>query len=197
MILAAPLALAALLAATAPGVAGSLMAQDTAALEFFGFRAGAPLSELEALARSHRGRLRCARSRTDPRVSECHGTVGSAALSGAARLWISAIDSVAAVITLSAPVDSARLDRWRTTIERRYGRVTPRVQGSQQMLQWVRRRRMLRLTWRDEKQGVTASVSLVDGRVLDRWGLVPRPGATTDRDQRSRIRKLPSESSRK
>jgi hypothetical protein len=101
------------------------------------------------------------------------------------------------VITLAAPVDSARLDRWRTTIERRYGRVTPRVQGSQRMLQWVRRRRMLRLTWRDEKQGVTASVSLVDGRVLDSWGLAPRPGAAADPDQRSRIRKLPSDSSSK
>jgi hypothetical protein len=38
------------------------------------------------------------------------------------------------------------------------------------MMQWVRRGRMLRLTWRAEKNSKTASVSLVDGRVLDAWG---------------------------
>jgi len=37
------------------------------------------------------------------------------------------------------------------------------------MLQWVRRGRMLRLTWRLEGTGKVASVSLVDGRVLDNW----------------------------
>jgi hypothetical protein len=29
---------------------------------------------------------------------------------------------------------------------------------------------MLRFTWRRERAGQTASVSLVDGRVLDAWG---------------------------
>ena len=38
------------------------------------------------------------------------------------------------------------------------------------MMQWVRRGRMLRLTWRAEKGAKVASVSLVDGRVLDAWG---------------------------
>ncbi len=38
------------------------------------------------------------------------------------------------------------------------------------MMQWVRRGRMLRLTWRTDRRGRTASVSLVDGRVLDAWG---------------------------
>jgi hypothetical protein len=42
----------------------------------------------------------------------------------------------------------------------------------------VRRGRMLRLTWRLERSGKVASVSLVDGRVLDDWGRV-RPSPAT------------------
>jgi hypothetical protein len=91
-------------------------------------------------------------------------------LGGAVEIWVSAIDSVAGVITLSATVDAGRLDRWRTGIESHYGRVSAKAQGSQRMMQWVRRGRMLRLTWRTDRGKRTASVSLVDGRVLDAWG---------------------------
>jgi hypothetical protein len=38
------------------------------------------------------------------------------------------------------------------------------------MMQWVRRGRMLRLTWKTDRGDRVASVSLVDGRVLDAWG---------------------------
>jgi hypothetical protein len=38
------------------------------------------------------------------------------------------------------------------------------------MLQWVRRGRMIRLTWRLERGEKIVSVSLVDGHVLDGWG---------------------------
>jgi hypothetical protein len=89
------------------------------------------------------------------------------------RLWISAVDSVASVITISGAVAADQLDRWRAAVERRYGRVDASVQGSQWMMQWVRHGRMLRLTWRLERSGRVASVSLVDGRVLDRWGRGP------------------------
>jgi hypothetical protein len=93
-----------------------------------------------------------------------------AELGGPVDLWISAIDSVAGVITISGGVAADQLDRWRQTIERRYGRVDAQVQGSQSMMQWVRRGRMLRLTWRIDGGEKLASVSLVDGRVLDAWG---------------------------
>jgi hypothetical protein len=85
-------------------------------------------------------------------------------------IWISAIDSLAGVMTLSGMVDSVQLEDWRETLQGRYGRVATKVQGTQRMLQWVRRGRMIRLTWRLEKQAKVASVSLVDGRVLDGWG---------------------------
>jgi hypothetical protein len=143
---------------------------DTAPLEFHGFRAGARLDELQALVhRVDGGRLRCDRAKADRRVTECRGMLPDPELGGPVELWVSAIDSVASVITLSAGVDADRLDRWRQTIERRYGRVGAQVQGSQWMMQWVRQGRMLRLTWRIDGGEKIASVSLVDGRVLDQW----------------------------
>jgi hypothetical protein len=86
------------------------------------------------------------------------------------NLWVSAMDSVAGIIMLSGGVTADQLDAWRESIERRYGRVDAQVQGTQSMMQWVRHGRMLRLTWRIEKGEKTASVSLVDGSVLDAWG---------------------------
>jgi hypothetical protein len=85
-------------------------------------------------------------------------------------IWLSAVDSVTSVITLSGDGSGGQLDRWRSVIERRYGRVGAKVQGSQWMMQWVRHGRMLRLTWRTDKENKPVSVSLVDGRVLDAWG---------------------------
>ncbi len=164
-------ALALLLLATAASASTGAAAQDTSALQFHGFRAGARLDELDGLiGRLDGGRLRCDRAKRDRRVSECRGTVRDSALGGSVRVWVSAIDSVAGVITLSAGMDSATLARWRQRIEGRYGRVSAKAQGSQRMMQWVRRGRMLRLTWRTERGERTASVSLVDGRVLDGWG---------------------------
>ena len=144
---------------------------DTAPLEFHGFRAGARLDELQALLKSLDGsRLRCDRAKVDRRVTECRAVVTDAELGGAVNLWVSAIDSVAGVITISSSVGADQLDRWRQAIEDRYGRVDAKVQGPQWMMQWVRRGRMLRLTWRIERGEKVASVSLVDGRVLDAWG---------------------------
>lgn len=156
----------------APRLAHAIPAlPDTAPLEFHGFRAGARLDELQALVRSlDGGRLKCDRAKADPHVTECRGVLTDPDLGGPVDLWVSAIDSVAGVITISGGVAADQLDRWRQTIERRYGRVDARVQGTQWMMQWVRRGRMLRLTWRIDGGEKLASVSLVDGRVLDAWG---------------------------
>jgi hypothetical protein len=152
-----------------PATASGTTPQDTSALHFRGFRAGAHLAELDAVLREQGGRLRCDRAKRDPEVSECRGTVRDSA-SGPLHVWVSAMDSAAGVITISAALDSSAFGGWRRELERRYGRVAVRTQGGQSMLQWVRRGRMLRLTWRTERGELTASVSLVDGRVLDAWG---------------------------
>lgn len=154
---------------------------DTTTLQFYGFRAGARLTEMNALLHRLDGsRLTCERARVDRRVSECRALLSAPKLGGKVRLWVSAVDSIASVITLSANVETAQLDRWRREIESRYGRVGAHAQGSQWMMQWVRRGRMLRLTWRIERGQKIASVSLVDGRVLDDWGRSrPRAASTS------------------
>lgn len=159
-----------LLPTATPASAASSVA-DTTTLQFLGFRAGARLDELDAqLRRLGGGALRCKRSKVDRRVSECRARLTNPGLSGVADIWISAMDSAAGIITISGAVLPERLDLWRQALQQRYGTVGTRVQGTQSMLQWVRRGRMMRLTWRLEGSGTIASVSLVDGRVLDDWG---------------------------
>jgi hypothetical protein len=141
-----------------------------ATLEFHGFRAGARLDELNALVTRLAGRLRCQRAKADRRVTECRARLDRAELGGPTDLWLSAIDSVAGVITVSGAADAERLGQWRQTLERQYGPVGARAQGPQWTMQWVRQGKMLRLTWRTDGPRKMASVSLVDGRVLDAWG---------------------------
>jgi hypothetical protein len=143
---------------------------DTTRLQFLGFRAGARLDEIAIhLDGLGGGRMRCRRSNVDPRVHECRAAIPEEP-GRTLSLWISAMDSVAGIMTLSTVVAPGQLERWREGLERQYGQVGKRVQGTQSMLQWVRRGRMLRLTWRQDRGERVASVSLVDGHVLDGWG---------------------------
>lgn len=156
--------------ASAP-LAAQMAPADTSALEFHGFRAGAGLPEIAArLERLGGGPLHCSQATVDPRITECRGFLSSPELGGGVELWLSAIDSVSGVLTVSGPVAPDQLDGWRRALERRYGRVGARVQGPQWSMEWVRRGRMIRLTWRIEHGAKVASVALVDGRVLDAWG---------------------------
>lgn len=166
-----------LLAPTLLGANAAITAPDTAGLQFLGFRAGARLDELQVHLRGlGGGRLRCRQSRVDRRVNDCRAALNDQS-GGSVELWVSAMDSLAGVITLSGVLAPGQLERWRETLEGSYGRVGPRVQGTQWMLQWVRRGRMIRLTWRLERGGKVASVSLVDGHVLDGWGRSGRGSA--------------------
>jgi hypothetical protein len=160
-----------LLAPTLLGANAATTAPDSAGLQFLGFRAGARLDELQRHVRGMGGsRLRCRQSRVDRRVQECRAALNDRKSGGSVELWVSAMDSLAGVITLSGVVAPGQLEHWRGTLEGSYGRVGTRIQGAQWMLQWVRRGRMIRLTWRLERGEKVASVSLVDGHVLDGWG---------------------------
>lgn len=140
-------------------------------LSFLGFEAGAPLEAVgrQVLALGGKG-LRCDRARRDRTVRECRAVVVHPAFGRPMDLWLSAMDSSSGVLTLSSPVSGIELDAWRADLETAFGVVNANVQGPQWMLQWVRQGRMLRLTWKIENGAKVASVSLVDGWVLDNWG---------------------------
>lgn len=147
------------------------VARDTSALQFLGFRAGAPLAEVASRMKALGGSpLRCDRAQRDRHVMECRGSVPDPVQGGNVKVWLSAIDSASAVLMLSSDVAPDQLDGWRDALQRAYGRVGAQAQGPQWMMQWVRQGRMMRLTWRVINNERVASVSLVDGRVLDSWG---------------------------
>jgi hypothetical protein len=173
-----------LLAPTLHGADTAATAPDTSVLEFLGFRAGARLDELALHLRGlGDSKLRCRRSRVDARVIECRAALHPPQLGGPVELWVSAMDSLAGVIMLSGVLAPGQLEQWRQALEGRYGRVGTRSQGTQSTLQWVRRGRMIRLTWRLERGEKVASVSLVDGHVLDSWGRSPGVRSTSSAAQ--------------
>ncbi len=143
---------------------------ESSHLSFIGFEAGAHLTDLDDQVRELGGSgLRCTRSRADRRVLDCRGTAPDPASGQSVEIWVSAIDSLSGVVTISGAVSAGQLDDWRRLIEDHYGKVGARVQGPQWMMQWVRSQQMIRLTWRVENNQKVASVSLVDGPVLDGW----------------------------
>jgi hypothetical protein len=93
-------------------------------------------------------------------------------------VWLSSIDSLVAVLTVSGPVTSIQLQGWRSSLASAYGDGESSTQGAQTSLQWIRHRQMLRLTWRDLGDSTVASVSLIDGPVLDGWERRREPAGT-------------------
>ena len=165
----APLLLA--LACLARPARSQIVVPDTTPLTFIEIPAGASLASLASRMRTLGGNPpRCVRSTRDRAVSECRGSFRQSGSAAPVELWLSAIDSLAGIITFKHTGSSERLNLWRDDLEHRYGVVPTQVQGNQRMKQWVRRGRMIRLTWRREAEGTSVSVSLVDGRVLDGWG---------------------------
>lgn len=140
-------------------------------LSFLGFEAGAPLQAVRARIGALGGRtLDCDRAARDRSVRDCRTTVFEPGNGRPLSVWLSTIDDRPGILTLSRPLSADELEGWKRALETSFGIVDASVQGSQWMMQWVRQGRMLRLTWRTEKGARVASVSLVDGRVLDGWG---------------------------
>jgi hypothetical protein len=170
----APVLIAGLLAG-----AGSSRAQHPSPappLEFLGFRPGVTVAQVDSqLVRAAGDPLRCQRSTVDRSVSECRASLADAG-GRPVKLWLSAMDGRVGVLTLSGAVTAQQLADWRSELEGSYGPSEMRVQGVQRMLQWIQSRHMLRLTWREDPDSTVASVSLVDGKILDAWGKRARPG---------------------
>ncbi len=162
-------------------------------LSFLGIEAGARLDTVSGSLRQMGGKgLRCQRAREAREVIECRGTLFEPVSGRPLDVWLSSMDSTSGILTLSGPVSGVDLDSLRAGLQRSYGSVDAKVQGSQWMMQWVRQGRMLRFTWRIERGEKILSVSLVDGRVLDAWGKQQesrprprRPGRKTDPEPES------------
>lgn len=114
----------------------------------------------------HGGRLSCRQSTVDSRIAECHASIhpdGGPAL----VVTVSLVRGAAAITLLAAPRSAAELRDWLIQLETRNGPGTQRQQHGQQTWQWVRHNTMIRLTTRLEGGQRVASVSLVDGPLLD------------------------------
>lgn len=143
---------------------------DTASLAFLGFRPSFPLHEMRDHAtQAGGGMLTCRRATGDLRLTECRASLPELDSGRSVDLWVSLIDDRAAITTLSGRLSEARFARWRELLEGRYGTVVEVRRGPMKMLQWVRGGRMLRLTWRPKGRDLEASVSLIDGPLLDGW----------------------------
>jgi len=148
-------------------------------LRFLGLRAGIPIQDTsDRITELYGAPLTCSASTVDPAVADCRSSFPEPITGRPVEVWLSSIDSLVAVLTVSGPVTPVQLQAWRSSLVSAYGEATPSVQGSQVSLQWVRHRQMLRLTWRDMKDSTMASVSLVDGPVLDGWNRRRRPATT-------------------
>ena len=152
------------LAATSP-----LLAQSKAALEFMGFRPGMSGADVQARVASLGGRWSCRTSRVDSRFSECRGTINPNG-EGEFQLTSSVVAGTTAVLLISGEVTDQDLNRWVEDLSAKYGQVTARLANTQAMWQWVRERRMIRVTTRIESSSRVVSVSLVDGVTLDGLG---------------------------
>jgi len=141
-------------------------------LSFLGFRAGASLTDTDAQVRLLLGAgLACRRSSADPRLQECRATIADPGTNRPVTIWLAAIDSTTGIVTIAATVPTLDFVRWRDEIEAIYGPRAATMKGGQGMVQWIQGTQMMRLTWRGSAGGIDASLSLVDGPVLDGWNL--------------------------
>jgi len=145
-------------------------------LAFYGFRAGAPLAEADAQVRLLLGPgLACRRSAADRRLQDCRAAVPDPHSGARLTVWLAAIDSVVGIVTVSATLPTDAFAGWREQLEATFGPRPATVEGSQRMVQWLRPTQMLRLTWRIGTTRTEASVSLVDGPVLESWEFAGAP----------------------
>ena len=149
--------------------ASPLRAQARGALEFMGFSPGMSGGDAASRVTVLGGRWSCAASRVDARFSECRGTILTAG-EGEFTLTGSVVNGAVAVLLITGDTDDPQLNRWVEDLSGRYGQVAARLANTQAMWQWVRERRMIRVTTRIERGVRVVSVSLVDGVILDGLG---------------------------
>lgn len=150
---------------TAGVVSGMTAQARPATLEFLGLRPGMPEAEMAGVISDLGGTLRCAAT-TEPRLRACSATIPDAD-SGTLSVTASLVDGAVGIALVAASLAASRVGDWHGALADRYGEAPVQRRPGQESFQWIHDRRMLRLTVRRERGGLTASVSLVDGRLLD------------------------------
>ncbi len=150
----------------AAGVASGGTAQSpTSTLEFLGLRPGMSEPAMQAVIGDLGGSFRCGAT-TEPRLRACSGTIPDPDV-GVLSVTASMVDGAVGVALVSATLAPTRIGDWHAALTDRYGDAPVQRRPGQEHFQWILDRRMLRLTVRREAARLTASVSLVDGRLLD------------------------------
>lgn len=108
--------------------------------------------------------LRCQPTR-EPRIEACSA---QARLDGqVATLTFSMVDGRIGIALVSARLPADQVADWHANLVEAFGDAEPQRRPGQESFQWIRDRQMMRLTVRREAGGLVASVSLVDGPLLD------------------------------
>ena len=140
------------LAALSPATLASQTPEWTRrpSLRFLTLKAGEPLAVTnERIADLYGTPLRCTSSRMDARVADCRARFPEPVTGREVDVWLSSIDSLVAILTVSGAVTPVQLQAWRSSLESAYRDAEASSQGTQVSMQWIRHRQMLRLTWRD------------------------------------------------
>ncbi len=153
----------------AAGTVSPAPAQAPPALEFAGLRPGMSRADADSVLRIQGASLACQPTR-QPRIHACSAQLRDP-VTGPRTVTVSLVDGRAGIVLVAGPASAQTIADWHAALVDRYGAVGVSRQPGQESFQWVRRNQMLRLTVRRETGGLVASVSLVDGALLD--GLPP------------------------
>lgn len=167
---------AALVAATVVFCPAPTHAQ--APLRFLGFTPGASWAATESALATHQGRWRCSTSQVDRRFTECRGQLAPAG-EPALQLTASLVRDSLAILLLTAQASDTTVARWTEALTQAYGAATVRSEHGVTARQWIRARRMIRVTSRREGGRQMVSVSLVDGVRLDALNATSSPPASS------------------
>lgn len=115
------------------------------------------------------GQLRCQPTR-ESRITACSTELRPPG-GGPLAVTLSLVDDRIGIALVAGAASPERIAGWHADLTARYGDSPVRRQPGLESFQWIRLGQMLRLTVRQEGGGLMASISLIDGALLD--GLPP------------------------
>jgi hypothetical protein len=154
------------------GGAPTLAAQSAGpALALHGLEPGITQSELQDRVGKLGGRLRCRRSVADRRLTECLANIARAPDHNLWSLRASIVNGTAAILLLSASLETPEADRLRDRWIEELGRPNRRNDPGLETYEWNRNGRTMRLTAHGAGEGRRdISVSLVQTAALASLG---------------------------